>query len=183
MTSIAKILAATLFGAVIAGTPILAQTVTINSDPSVNFLKLKTYTWGKIHATDPSVEDRITIAVNRDMAGRYMSEAGKNGDVTITAVEATGDKQEYATFYDDIGDFVWQRGWGSGGFLDMLATPQDVPVNTLILDMYDTKTHKLLWRGTVTEPVVKSADKNDQTMDKAVNLLFAKYPPKFSKSK
>jgi len=31
--------------------------------------------------------------------------------------------------------------------------------------------------------VVKSAEKNDQTMDKAVNLLFAKFPPKFVKTK
>ena len=93
MTSIAKMLATALFGIAIAGTPILAQTVTIDYDHSVNFLKLKTYTWAKVHATDPAVEGRISIAVNRDMSGRYMSETAKNGDVTITAVEATQDKQ------------------------------------------------------------------------------------------
>ena len=86
MTSIVKILATTLFGVAIAGTPILAQTVTIDYDHSVNFMKLKTFTWDKVHATDPNVEDRITIAANRDMAGRYMSAAGQGGDVTITAV-------------------------------------------------------------------------------------------------
>ena len=51
------------------------------------------------------------------------------------------------------------------------------------MDIYDTKTQKLIWRGIVTEPVAKSEDKNDRTMDKAVNLLFAKFPPKYSKSK
>jgi hypothetical protein len=35
----------------------------------------------------------------------------------------------------------------------------------------------------VTEPVAKSQDKNDQIMDRAVNLLFAKFPPKFVKTK
>jgi len=45
MRSIVKILATTLFGVAIAGTPILAQTVTIDYDHSVNFLKLKTFTW------------------------------------------------------------------------------------------------------------------------------------------
>jgi hypothetical protein len=65
--------------------------------------------------------------------------------------------------------------------MDSQATLQDSPVDTLVLDMYDTKTHKLLWRGTVTEPVASSTDKNDQKIDKAVTLLISKYPPKFKK--
>jgi hypothetical protein len=176
-------LATVLFGVAIAGTPILAQTVTIDYDHSVNFLKFKTYTWDRVHATDPGVEGRITIAVDRDMSGRYMSQASKNGDVTIAVVEATQDKKEYSDFYAGLNNPTWQRGWGSGGFLDTAATLQDVPLDTLVMDIYDTKTQKLIWRGVVTEPVVKSAEKNDQTMDKAVNLLFAKFPPKFVKTK
>jgi len=41
MTSITKMLATVLFGVAIAGTPILAQTVTIDYDHSVNFLKFR----------------------------------------------------------------------------------------------------------------------------------------------
>lgn len=184
MTSITKILATTLFGVAIAATPILAQTVTIDYDHSVNFLKFKTYTWEKVHATDPAVEGRITLAVNRDMGGRYMSETANNGDVTITAVEATQSKQEYTDFYSGVSDINWQRGWGSGGLLDNASTLQDVPLNTLILDMYDSKTHKLLWRGTLTLSPADAASKDaDQKYDKAVTQLIGKYPPKFSKSK
>lgn len=181
MRWIARALATALIGTAMAATPVLAQTVTIDYDHTVNFLKFKTYTWEKVHATDPSVEDRITIALNRDMAGRYMTEVPKGGDVSITAVEATQDKQEFSKFYDSLGDFTWQRGWGSAGFLDSPATLQDVPLDTLIIDMYDTKTHKLLWRGTVTETVTTSEDKNDQKIDKAVTLLIGKYPPKYKK--
>jgi len=178
-----KMLATVLFGVAIAGTPILAQTVTIDYDHSVNFAKFKSYTWSGVHATDPSVEGRITIAVDRDMSGRFFHQQTKNGDVTIAVVEATRDKQEYADFYAKLNDITWQRGWGSGGFLDTATTPQDVPLDTLVMDMYDTKTQKLIWRGVVTEPVAKSQDKNDQIMDRAVNLLFAKFPPKFVKTK
>jgi len=183
MTSIVKFLATALFGAAITGAPILAQTVTIDYDHSVNFAKFKSYTWSGVHATDPSVEGRITIAVDRDMSGRFFHQQTKNGDVTIAVVEATRDKQEYADFYAKLNDITWQRGWGSGGFLDTATTPQDVPLDTLVMDMYDTKTQKLIWRGVVTEPVAKSQDKNDQIMDRAVNLLFAKFPPKFVKTK
>jgi hypothetical protein len=182
MKSIAKSLAVAVFGIAMASVPVVAQTVTIDYDHSVNFLKFKTYTWEKVHATDPGVEDRITIAVNRDMGGRYMSEVSKNGDVTIAAVEATQDKQEFTTFYNSLGDYSWQRGWGSSGFLDSQATLQDIPVDTLVIDMYDTKTHKLLWRGSVTLPAADASSKEaDQKFDKAVTMLISKYPPKFKK--
>jgi Domain of unknown function (DUF4136) len=181
MNLFARVFAVALFGAAMAGAPIMAQTATIDYDHTVNFLKFKTYTWEKVHATDPGVEGRITIALNRDMGGRYMSEVSKGGDVTIAAVDATQDKQEFTTFYDSLGsDYTWQRPWGSG-FMDSQATLNDIPVDTLIIDMYDTKSHKLLWRGTVTEPLSGSEDKKDNAIDKAVTLLISKYPPKYKK--
>ena len=181
MKAIAKTLAAALVGMAMAGAPILAQTVTIDYDHTVNFLKFKTYTWEKIHASDPDVESRITLAMKRDMTGRYMTEVGKGGDVTLTAVEATQNKDEFTTFYKDLGDYAWQRPWGSAGFMDTQATLNDIPLNTLVVDMYDTSTHKLLWRGTVVEPAGGTGDKEDQLMDKAVTLLINKYPPKYKK--
>lgn len=179
MRSIARTLAATAFCIAMAA-PILAQTVTIDSDPAIKFATFKTYTWKNVHATDPSVEKRITIAANRTLAGRYMKEAGSGGDITITAVEASQDKGEYATFYGTIGDFLWQRGWGSGGFMDSQATLQDIPLNTLVVDMYDTKSYKLIWRGTITLPAADATSKEaDQKFDKAVTELISKYPPKY----
>jgi hypothetical protein len=181
MKAFMRVLAAASFVAVTAA-PVIAQSLTVDYDHTVDFRKLKTYSWGKVHATDPSVENRITIALDRDMKGRYMTEVGSGGDVSITAVEATKDKQEFADFYSGLnGAYNWQRPWGSG-FLDSQATPADVPVDTLIIDMYDSKTHNLLWRGTITEPAgVGSEDKKSQRIDKAVTDLISKYPPKFKK--
>ena len=180
MKSIAKFIAAGIFGVALFAASAPAQTVTIDYDHTVNFLKFKTFTWTKLHATDPSVEDRITIAFNRDMAGRYMSESD-HGDLLITAVDATHDAQEFGTFYDSLGsDYSWQRPWASG-FMDSQAGLSDIPVNTLIIDMYDGKTHKLLWRGTVTEALAGSTDKKDNAIDRAVTDLISKYPPKYKK--
>ena len=181
MKSIARVLAAAIFGTALAAPPLLAQTVTIDYDHTINFLKFKTYTWEKIHATDPNVEDRINIALNRDMEGRYMTEVASGGDVTITAVDATQDKAEFINFYRSLSGFDWQHVSGASGFLDSGTALQDVPLDTLIIDIYNPKTHQLLWRGAVTEPVAKSEDKNDRTIDHAVTLLISKYPPKYKK--
>jgi hypothetical protein len=181
MKAIARVLTAALFATAMTAAPMLAQTVTIDYDHTVNFLKLKTYTLEKLHATDPSVENRITIALKRDMEGDYMTEVSSGADVTVTAVEATQDKAEFISFYDGLSAFKWQGVAGAGGFLDAGTTVQDVPLDTVILDMYDTKTHQLLWRGAITEPVAKSQDKNDRTIDHAITVLLSKYPPKYKK--
>jgi hypothetical protein len=181
MKSIARTLATLFLGVALAGASALAQTVNIDYDHSINFLKIKTYTWAKVHATDPAVEQRITLALNRAMSGRYMTEKAKDGDVMVTAVEASKDKQEYADFYNSLGDYAWQRPWGSGGLMDAQPGLADLPLRTLVVDMYDTKTHKLVWRGVVTEPAAKSEDQMGQEMDKAVTQLIGKYPPKYKK--
>lgn len=182
MKTIAKTLAAALFAIAMAGAPILAQTITIDYDHTVNFLELRTYTWTRVYATDPNVEARITLAINRSMSGRYMTEVAKSGDVTITAFEATKNKDEITSFYSQLGDIAWQRPWGSGGFLNAQAGLEDVPMGTLIIDMYDIKTHKLLWRGTDTLSASDAASKNaDQKLDKAATDLIGKFPPKYKK--
>ncbi len=181
MKNVAKTIATGLFAVALAAFPALAQTSAIDYDHTVNFLKFTTYTWQQVHATDPSVEARITLALNRSMHGRYMTEVAKGGDVTITAFEATKDKQEITTFYGGLGDLAWQRPW-STGFLDAAATPEDAPLNTLIIDMYNTKTRKLLWRGALTLSPADAASKDaDQKLDKAATELIGKYPPKYKK--
>jgi hypothetical protein len=183
MKSIVKMLGVAFLGSVLAAPSLMAQTVDIDYDHSINFLKYQTYTLDKVHATDPLVEQRIIVALNRDLGFKYMHQVPKGSDVTITVVEASTDKQEYPAFYDGLGKLDWKRGWGAGGFLDSSPTVDSVTPGTLIIDMYDTKTQKLVWRGVVTEPVTNSSTKNDQEMDNGVDKLFGKFPPKFEKKK
>ena len=183
MRSIAKMLAAALFGTLLAGASALAQAVNVDYDHTINFLKYKSYTLEKLHATDPSVETRLTIAIDRDLQARYLHPEGKDPDIIVAVVESNQDKQEYTTFYDGLAGLSWQRGWGSGGFLDNAATLQDIPAGTLVFNMWDGKTKKLIWRGIITEPASVMSDKEaDQKMDKAVGQLLAQFPPKFKKS-
>ena len=88
-----------------------------------------------------------------------------------------------ANFYVALSGFNWQCGWGGGGFLDSPAKIQEVPLGALVVDFYDTKTHKLLWRGLAPNAVVKNGDKYEQKTDKAVNDMVGKFPPKYVKAK
>jgi hypothetical protein len=183
MRSIAKMLAGVLFGAAFAAAPALAQAVNVDYDHSINFLKYKSYTLQKLHATDPGVETRLTIAIDRDLQARYLHPQDKDPDIIVAVVESNQDKTEYSTFFDSLSGLSWERGWGSGGFLDSAATLQDIPAGTLVVNMWDGKTKKLIWRGIITEPASVISDKEaDQKMDKAVGQLLGQFPPKFKKS-
>ena len=60
---------------------------------------------------------------------------------------------------------------------------QDIPAGTLVLDIWDRKTQKLVWRGAITEPASVTSDKEaDQKLDKAVGQLLAQFPPKYKKA-
>jgi Domain of unknown function (DUF4136) len=182
MKAFANLFAAALFSSVLAGVPAMAQAVTVDYDHTINFLKFKSYTLQKVHATDPGVESRLTIAVDRDLQARYLHTEDKDPDLIVAVVEANQDKQEYSTFYDGLTGLSWQRGWGSAGFLDSTATVQDIPAGTLVFDIWDGKTKKLIWRGSITEPAAVTSNKEaDQKMDKAVGQLLAQFPPKFKK--
>jgi Domain of unknown function (DUF4136) len=182
MRFFAKMLAGALFGSLIGGVPAKAQAANTDWDHTINFLKFRSYTLQKAHATDPGVESRLTIAIDRDLQERYLHPVDKDPDIIVGVTEANQNIQEYADFYDSLGGLSWQRGWGSGGFLDSMAAVQNIPAGTLVLDMWDGKTKKLIWRGIITEPAsVTGAKEADQKMDKAVGQLLAQFPPKFKK--
>jgi hypothetical protein len=174
---------AALFSTILAGAPARAQAVSVDYDHTINFLKYTTYQLTKLHATDPGVESRLTIALDRDLQDRYLHPTDSNPDLIIAVVEANEDKQEYSTFYDGLNGLSWKRGWGDGTFLPSAATVQDIPPGTLVLDIWDRKTQKLVWRGAITEPASVTSDKEaDQKLDKAVGQLLAQFPPKYKKA-
>lgn len=157
--------------------PLLAQNVAIDYDHTYPFGKLKSYTWGKVQASDPEVEPRITAAVDRVLQGYGYHSAGNGANVIVTAVEATSPDQ-YSTFYGGLSNLDWRRGWHGGTFSDTAADLKDVAPGTLVVDIYDASTGKLVWRGTAVEGVASKAKKNEDNIDKAVNKLFGKFPPK-----
>jgi Domain of unknown function (DUF4136) len=51
-------------------------------------------------------------------------------------------------------------------------------VGTLVLDMYDSKTNKLMWRGTAVDTVSSKPEKNEKKLEKGIEKMFEKFPPK-----
>jgi hypothetical protein len=58
------------------------------------------------------------------------------------------------------------------------ATVHEIPVGTLIIDLVDASSNKLVWRGTGTDVVSTKPEKNAEKINKIVPKIFKNYPPK-----
>ena len=162
-----------------AATPVFAQHISTDYDHSAHFQQYHTYSFGKIHASDPLFEQRIKDEINKDLSARGWQMVPSGGDVTVVAVGGMTDQKEYTTFYDGLGGgWGWRRGWGGGGFGDTMTTVSDIPVGTLVVDLYETGQHRLLFRGTASDQLSNNNDKNTGKLNKAIDKIFNKFPPK-----
>jgi hypothetical protein len=137
-------------------TALSAQHVKTHYDRSANFAQYKTYSWEQVKTREPLDVDRIKSAVNAALAAKGWTRVESGGDVWIVAIE---------------GGWRW-RGFGAFG-----PTTDTYEDRTLTVDLFDTKTKKLLWRGSSTDRLSDNSDKNIKNLDKGVEKLFKKFPP------
>jgi len=155
--------------------PALAQKVETDYDHSAHFSEYHTYSWGQVHATDPLFEGRIRDAVDRDLQSKGWQQVPSGGDATLTAVTVRKDQAEYNTFYNGLGPGWGWRGWGEEGMAT--TTVEHVPIGTLVVDIYDSSSKHLVWRGMAHDQLSDKPEKNTPKARKAVDKLFDKFPP------
>ena len=170
------------------GAPLRAQDINVDYDHTYKFNQMKSYSWGNVETTDPTVEPRVVGAIDRVLQGYGFKESvkDKKGDVIVSAVESNT-SQGYTRFYRGFATVDWHRGWGGGGFSEGVSNLRQVHAGTLVVDLYDGATGKLIWRGTAAavEPT-KAADApkfgyntlDADHVDKTVDTMFVNYPPK-----
>jgi hypothetical protein len=159
----------------------LAQQVKTDYDRSANFAPYKTYSWEHIKTQDPLDVDRIKSAVNAALAAKGWTQVDAGGDVSIVAIEMTRNQQTLNTFYDGFGGGWGWRRFGGGGFGEATTTTETYKVGTLVVDLFDTSSKKLLWRGASSDTLSSNSEKNIKNLDKGVEKMFKQFPPGSSK--
>ena len=161
-----------------------AQQVKTDYDRGANFGQYKTYSWEKVKTKDALDVDRIKTAVNAALAAKGWTLVASGGDVSIIAMEITHEQQTLNTFYDGFGGgWGWRRfgGGGFGGLGEATTTTDTYTVGTLVIDLFDTKTKQLIWRGSSSDTLSNNSNKNIKNLDKGVEKMFKKFPPGSSK--
>jgi hypothetical protein len=158
-----------------------AQQVKTDYDRSTNFAQYKSYSWEHVKTQDPLDVDRIKSAVNAALAAKGWTQVDSGGDVSIVALEITREQQTLNTFYDGLGGGWGWRRFGGGGFGQATTTTETYKVGTVVVDLFDTKTKQLIWRGTESDTLSNKSDKNIKNLDKGVEKMFKQFPPGSSK--
>jgi hypothetical protein len=169
-----------LIGLILFAGKVSAQQVKTDYDHGANFAQYKTYSWEQVKTNDPLDVDRIKSAVNAALAAKGWTLVDSRGDVSIVAMEITRNQQTLNTFYDGFGGGWGWRRFGGGGFGEATTTTETYKVGTVVVDLFDTKTKQLIWRGSESDTLSNNSDKNIKNLDKGVEKMFKKFPPSSS---
>ena len=168
-----------------SGSILCAQSVHTDYDRHAPFNDYHTFSFSKVQTTNPLDAQRVKNEIRGDLTYYGWKEVPSGGDVTVTAVEAEHNSKEYDSFYDGLGPGFgwggwggwWGGGWGGMGG-DSTTSVREVPVGTLMVDLYDRHTHNMVWRGVSHESVSDNLRNDTGKLQKAIDEMFYKFPPK-----
>ena len=150
-----------------------AEQVKTDYDRNADFSHYKTYSWEKVQTQDPLMVDRIKTAVSAALTAKGWTPVESGGDIAVVAIEMTKTNRTLNTFYDGFGG-GWR--WG-GGFGNSTTTVNTYKVGTLVVDLFDANTKKLIWRGSSSDTLSSKSDKNIKNLDKEAKKMFDHFPP------
>jgi hypothetical protein len=157
-----------------------AQKVDTESLPGFDFSKIKTFNakiateWG-----NPIGEQTVlqNIQSGIEEKGGWQPAPEGQADAEVLIHGATQQKHDLNTFYSGMGGGWGWRGFGGMGMATSTTTASTYTVGTLVVDIYDTKTKQLIWRGTASDEVKSKQEQREKQVSKASEKLFKKFPP------
>ncbi len=163
----------------LVGGAAFAQDVKVDFDKSADFSALKTFAV-KIGTSwnNQISEDRFVAAFEKGLTAKGWKKVDANPDALVVLHGATSVKKDLNTFYSGGYGGYGYRGWGGmGGMGTATTTVNEYMVGTLVTDIFDAKTKKLVFRGTASDEVSDKPEKNIKKIDKTVQKMFKDFPP------
>ena len=143
--------------------PFAAAQPTIDYAKEINFAKYKSYGWTNgTPAVNPMIETSIRDAVDRELQAKGLARRSQNPDLYV-ATHASAREEEL-------------ENWPS-----MLQPVTTNRVGTLVVDLQDAKSKKVVWRGLTHKILAEKTQHVPKQVNKAVKKLFRNFPPKQKK--
>ena len=189
----------------LAAAPAFAQSVHTDFDHHADFSRYHTFCVDRVHAADPFYEGRLRDSLNVSLTHSGLKQSGQTlrtrndqgaapvevqtgCDLAVRAIGSVREQQEYTTFYNGFGPGWGYGGWGGGygfgggwggwGGGPSVTRVDQIPVGTLVVDLYDTHTKRLVFRGIAASDVSSHASTNTRRLNISIDKMFKKFPPK-----
>lgn len=154
-----------------------AQSTKVDFDKAFDFSSAKTYAikigtgWGN----DLS-ERRVLSEFDEALTAKGWKKAPEDqADILVVLHGATSKKHSATTFYSGMGGYGY-RGFGGTGTASTMVS--EYTVGTLVVDMFDSKSKNLVFRGTAEDEISDKPEKNAKKLEKVSAKLFKNFPPK-----
>ncbi len=151
---------------------------TVDYDREADFSKYKTYAYEKGTPVDNQLMDqRVVAALEAQMEAEGFRKVDSNPQVYATYHASTQDKTQFVT--DTMG-YGYGAGWrwgGMGGMSTSTTRQVDYTVGTIVVDIWDASTKKLVWRGTASKTIQDDPSKSTKIINEAMAKMFKEYPP------
>lgn len=149
-----------------------APDVQTDFDPTAQFSRYRTYAWTVTPESGaPLMRQRITASIDAKLGTMGWTPASAaTADVLITAHVITREQLSIDSFPSGGG---W-GGWPLPGYGP--AHVRSHTVGTLVLDIFDARTKRAVWRGTASGALPKTSDKAIARTQEAIDRMFAGFP-------
>lgn len=168
--------------AVISMTAVLAWAkVIFDFDPNADFSKYKTYGFlERGDSLESQLPDHLRIRLHRVteevLAEKGLEPAPAPPQTDLLLTYHFGASEEFRVDYMPYSPYrPWGYGyWGGygGGYTEVRRYTE----GTLVLDIVDAKTHKLVWFGSISKEI-RSVDPPGKRIEKTITKLLKNFPP------
>jgi len=167
-----------LLGALVSG-PARGIDVIVDFDPEVNFSEFRTLGWMEgTPAEDPEVERWIRVAVERELVGVGFKEAREEPDILVVT-HASIESERLI----DIQDYDYWQSFEGGNKETVAEEVWGSETGTILVDILDSESKKLIWRGVAKGIIAKKPEKRDHKINQVMARMFKGFPPKWKVEK
>lgn len=155
-------------------------------DRAVDFSKYRSFAIfdlkDKSDAVSALNKDRILKAVKTELSKKGFTEVSNNPDLLVNIVTVLQEKASVTsnTNYYGYGGYYRPYAWGAGmgsGYANTTYDVYNYKDGSLIIDLVDSETNKLIWHGAGNSEIDKPLKNPDIQIPEFIAKILAKYPP------
>lgn len=158
--------------------------VTSDYDKTADFTKFETfsfYGWaeGSNEVLNQFDQERIEVATRNELESRGLRYVETGADAVVSLFIVI-DKKTSTTAYTNhynMGGYGYGYGWGMGmGSSTTTYQDYDYNVGTLVIDVFNAETKKLIWQGVGSGTVDENPKSREKNIDSSVKKIMSTYP-------
>jgi hypothetical protein len=154
-------------------------TVTNDYDHTANFSQFHTFKIVQLEqqyqALSQFNQTRVINAVNAQMLAKGFTQS-ENPDVLVNITSIMKNKQEIVANSYGYGGGYRPYAWG-GGNMSTTVNVQNYTAGSLIIEVANASTKKLLWEGIGNQDIDAPSNNPEKAINSAVQSIMASFPP------